>query len=81
MFTLTFWKDTIERAIATTAQVAIALLGADGLGVLTVNWPQVGSVASLAGLLAVLKALAAARLGDPGTASLVTVSGGRHAAD
>lgn len=71
MFTLAFWKDAGERAIATAAQSGLALLGAEGLGVLTVDWTEVASVAALAAVLAVLKALAASRLGEPGTASLV----------
>lgn len=70
IWTRAFWTDTAERAISTTAQAAVAILSADGLGIVTVDWAQVGSVAGLAGMLAVLKALAASRTGD-GSASLV----------
>lgn len=66
MFTLAFWRATFERAISTAAQAALALLSADGLGVLDVDWGQIGSVVALAAGLAVLKALAAAGIGNAG---------------
>ncbi len=82
MFTRAFWKDTAERAISTAAQAAIGLLSADGLGVLDVDWGDVGSVSGLAALIAVLKALVASRVNDPESASFVELdTPGQHAAD
>ena len=62
-----FWEATAERSIKTTAQVTGGLLGADHIvGVLDVEWTQVGSVASLAALLSVLTSIASARIGKGG---------------
>jgi hypothetical protein len=80
VWTKYFWKDAAERAVATAAQSAVAVLGADGLNLFDVNALDVLSVAGLAGLLAVLKAIAASRLNDPQSASLVDLPG-KHAAD
>lgn len=66
MLTKKFWRATAERAISTAAQTAVGLLGADGLGVLDVDWQQTASVSGLAALLAVLKALAASQIGGDG---------------
>ena len=73
MWTWTFWKDAAERAISTAAQAAIALLSTLGVtvGLENVPWAAVASTAVLAGLLAVLKALVASRVGDPTSASLL----------
>ena len=62
-----FWKATAERAIKTTAQVLLGLLTADHLiGILDVEWTQVGSVAALAALLSVLTSIASAQVGKGG---------------
>lgn len=83
MWTRIFWKDTVERTVSTAAQAALAMLSADGLGVLDVDWADVGSVSGLAAILAVLKALVAAKTVDNtiSPASLVTDTPGKHAAD
>lgn len=70
MFTVTFWKDAAERALSSVAGAAVALLGAEGLGLLTADWASVGSVAGLAGVVSLLKALMARNVGDPESASL-----------
>lgn len=76
MFTRAFWKDAAERAVATAAESAVAVLGIDGLGLLDVGWTEVGSVAGLAGLVAVLKAIIASRTGDSRSASFVDAPAG-----
>lgn len=53
-----FWTDTADRAIATTAQAAIATLTAGVTGLLDVDWSQILSVAGLAGLVSVLTSIA-----------------------
>ena len=43
-----------ERAVKTVAQVAIATIGVNAVGLLDVDWMQVLSVASLAGVMSLL---------------------------
>ena len=69
MFTLMFWRATFERSIATAAQaggavVFVAVL--NGQGLFDVNWAQVGSIAGLAFVAAVLKAMIAVGMGSDG---------------
>lgn len=45
---------SIERALKTVAQVAIASIGATAVGVLDVDWVQVLSVSALAGIMSLL---------------------------
>ncbi len=71
MWTLTFWRDAAERAISTAAQTAIGVLAVDQLGLLDAPWLAVGSAAGLAAVVSLLKAVAASRVGDPTSASLV----------
>lgn len=79
MFTTAFWKDAAERAIATAAQSAIAVLGVDGFDLLEVGTSGVLSVAAGGALLSVLKSLVASKVHDPNSASLVDLPG-KHAA-
>lgn len=62
MYRITFWKDAGERAVATVAQTLIALIGVDFTGIIDVagmDWAGVGATAVLAGIVSVLKSLAA----------------------
>lgn len=45
---------SLERAVKTVAQVAIAAIGATAVGVLDVEWVQVLSVSALAGVMSLL---------------------------
>lgn len=78
MFTRAFWKDAVERAISTAAQTALALLGADGFDLLTVDVADVMGVSLGALVLSVLKSLVASRVNDPESASLVELPTTRH---
>jgi hypothetical protein len=78
MWTRTFWRDAAERCIATAAQSAIALLGADGFDLLEVDVAAVFGVAAGGALLSLLKSLVASKVNDPESASLVDLPG-RHA--
>lgn len=49
-----YWEYAGERAIKTFAQAAIAAVGADAIGITSVDWAQVGSVAALAGVMSLL---------------------------
>lgn len=53
-----FWVDAFDRAVATVAQAAIAVLTADVTGLLDVDWVQIASVAGLAGAVSVLTSIA-----------------------
>lgn len=72
IFTTTkFWADSTERAIKTAAQSALGVLGAGALGVLDVDWANLGSVAALATVVSLLTSVASGTKGDPNTASLI----------
>lgn len=88
MWSKAFWKDALERAGSTAAEFAIALvgvdnlalLGADGFDLMDVDVADVIGV-SLAGFgLSILKSVAASRVNDPKSASLIDLPG-KHAAD
>ena len=59
-----FWKDTVERVIATVAQVLITILSVDGLDLVNFDF-EAGLVScAIAGALVVLKAVAANAVTD-----------------
>lgn len=62
MFTKLFWKDTLERLVATLAQVGLGLLSAEGVS--HVHTEAVVATLVVAGLGVILKALAATRVTD-----------------
>ena len=72
IYTLPFWKDTLERVVGTFAQAGIAAVSADALGVLDVDWTQSASIAGLAALVALGKCIVAVTLDDNTGASLGT---------
>lgn len=53
-----FWVDTTDRAVATVAQSAVAVLTANVTGLLDVDFVQIASVSGLAGLVSVLTSIA-----------------------
>lgn len=61
-----FWTATCERAVKTVAQSAAALLTGDSIGILDVDWAQIGSVAGLAGVVSVLTSVASAKISGDG---------------
>ena len=66
MFTLNFWKATLERIVASIAGGALGAIGAETFGVIQADWAGIVSVALGAGVVALLKALAVgARDGNP----------------
>lgn len=71
LVTGSFWAQTAERAVKTFAQAAVALLTGDGLGLLSVDWQNVISVAGLAALVSVLTSVASGQISRDGTPSLV----------
>ena len=58
MFSRLFWKDTVERAVKTFAQSALATLGLGATDVLSTDWVGVVSVGAGAAVVSVLTSLA-----------------------
>ena len=61
-----FWAAALERAVKTAAQAATALIGTGAVGVTSLDWAQIGSVALIAAVVSLLTSLASDRIGDPG---------------
>lgn len=70
IYSISFWKDTAERAAKSAAQAAIIALGGDALNVWTVDWPGVSGIGLGGALMSLLSSVASAGLANRGTASL-----------
>ncbi|WP_435298548.1 holin [Timonella sp. A28] len=53
-----FWVDTVDRAVATTAQASVAVLTAGAASLVEVDFAGVAGVAGLAGVVSVLTSIA-----------------------
>ena len=71
MWSKSFWVQTIERAVRTSAQVALSFWVVGETGILEVDWVQLGSVTGLAALASVLMSLVGSGLNDPDNPSMV----------
>ena len=82
MWSWSFWRDALERAITAAAAAAASVLGTDGMGLLDVAWPGVLNAAALAGLASFLLSIVGGTgfVGARGTASVLPTRG-RHARD
>jgi hypothetical protein len=69
--TRTFWANTGERIVRTMAQTALALGITDVTTSLHLDWQQGGIAVALAGLGALLTALAGKAVGDPNSPSFL----------
>lgn len=49
-----YWDYAGERAAKTVAQTALATIGVGAVGILEVDWINVGSVSALAGIMSLL---------------------------
>jgi hypothetical protein len=67
----TYLKDLLERAGATFAEGVLAVLGLDVIGALNADWRHALAVGATGGVLSVLKAMVARKVGDPKSASTV----------
>lgn len=74
MWTGQFWKETAERAVLGFAVAAAGLLSGEGMGLLDVDWTQVGSIGGLAAVTSVLISIIAglSPLGTPGAPTFVS---------
>lgn len=77
-----FWIDTLERVLRTTAQVALAVLGApiamDAAGTpidFTGDWKSKALIVGTAAVLTFVTCVAGRTTGDPSTASLTSGTG------
>lgn len=66
MWTAAFWKAASERAVKTFSQALLAVMSADGLGLLDADWPARLSAAGLAGVLSLLASIGSAGAGNHG---------------
>jgi len=66
-----FWIDALERMVKTFAQAAVAILTASAVGLLTVDYVQLLSVAGLAAVVSLLTSIASGGTGSSDSASLV----------
>lgn len=66
-----FWIDTAERAIKTFAQAAVAVLTADAVGLIGVDYLQLFSIAGLAAVVSLLTSIASGGATSNDSASLV----------
>lgn len=71
MWTTGFWRETVERAIKTAAQAALAFFIVGETGIADVDWATVGGVAAVAAIASVLTSLASAPFGPARAPSLV----------
>jgi hypothetical protein len=77
LLTGAFWADAAERGIRTAAEVALATLGANQIGILDADWGTAGSLAGMAAVLSLLASVVAGSGGDPSTAGFTTTTARR----
>lgn len=68
LYTISFWADAIERAISTAAVAALSILGISAFDWLSAPWYATAGAAGMGFVLDLLRSIAAARSGNPGTA-------------
>ncbi|AGT12139.1 membrane protein [Mycobacterium phage Jabbawokkie] len=75
MYTITWLKDTAERAISTAAEAVLASVGISAVDLFHLDWKATLSIAGGAALVSVLKSLVvgAAPGGTPGSATPVVI--------
>lgn len=73
MFTLVFWKDTIERATRAAATSFIAVLGANAV-MWDLDWQALLGIPATAAVLEIAVSLSSAGLNQKGTAGIVNTA-------
>ena len=71
MFGHYFWQATLERAVKSFAQSLVALLSAQSMGLLDVDWVTTLSTAGMATLLSVLTSIGSTHVGNSQDPSVV----------
>ncbi|WP_081278880.1 holin [Mycolicibacterium fortuitum] len=72
IWSLTFWKDTAERALKSFAQGVILALGGGAVNVLHLDWLTLAGAGGGAALLSVLTSIVSAGVANKGTASMTS---------
>ncbi len=75
MFTHSFWKLTLERAIKSFAQTFVAILGVQSTLIESAPWYTAVSTAALAFVLSVMTSIGSASIGPDDDPSVVSRSG------
>jgi hypothetical protein len=71
MWTVSFWKQAVERAVKTAAQTALAFFVVGTTDLLSVDWLVVGSGVGVAVIASLLTSLASEPFGPKDSPSLV----------
>ncbi|HEU5475706.1 MAG TPA: holin [Actinophytocola sp.] len=71
MFTRAFWADLGERVVSSFAGGVLAALGGDAVNAWEVDWKTALGFGAGAALVSLVKGLAARRVGDAESASLL----------
>jgi len=72
MWTLAFWKETVDRAVKSAAQAVILGLGlGEGLNAFAVDWRLAAGFALGGAFLSILTSVISAPFGRRGGASLI----------
>lgn len=66
MWTAAFWKAAAERSVKTFAQALLAVMTADGFGLLDADWVARLSAAGMAAALSLLASIGSSGVGDSG---------------
>lgn len=79
MWTMTFWRDAVERAIKSAAQAALLYLGGDVINAWSLDVKSLAGVALGGAVLSLLTSLGSDMLpfGTKGTASLAKLDAAR----
>lgn len=80
MFSLSWLKDALERALKTAAQSLFGVLSLNGIDILHLDWGQTASLVGTATVLSILTSVLSSGGANPGTASLTKaiVAAPRH---
>lgn len=70
MTRLEFWQAALIRAIKTFAQVVLAVVGTDAVGITDVDWVAAAEVGALAAVLSLLTSVVSYPFGEKGTPGL-----------
>jgi hypothetical protein len=73
MFTQTFWKSAIERAVRTFCQTLVAVAGASQFDWMSADWQTLVATSAVAAGLSVLTSVAGVNVGDKGSTSVAVV--------
>ena len=66
MLNAAFWKAATERAVKTFAQTVVALIGAQQVNIIDLNWPSIAGIAATAAALSVFTSIASSPVGEQG---------------